>query len=173
MRHASLIRRRLLAILTLALALPLGSRAEAPVKSFKAPDWELLRLLAGKVILVDFWASWCTPCRYSFPWMNQQQELHADTGLVIVGVNRDEDRAQAAAFLKRFPPKFQIEYDTDGRLARQFDVQVMPTSFLIDRQGRIRKRLEGFRPGERAERETAIKQLLKEPAYVDPRPKRQ
>jgi thiol-disulfide isomerase/thioredoxin len=161
-------RRRLLAALPLAMALPFVSRAAKPPKSWATPDWQVLRLLDGKVILVDFWSSKCQPCRYSFPWMNQLHERHADFGLVIIGVNRDEDRAQADAFLKRFPAQFQIEYDPDGKLARQFDVHMLPTSFLIDRKGQIRERFELFRASERAEREKWIKFLLDEPAWDAP-----
>jgi thiol-disulfide isomerase/thioredoxin len=129
-----------------------------------APAWPLLKPLNGKVVLVDFWASWCAPCLQSFPWMNELQQKHAGEGLVIVAVNLDQDRALADAFLRKVPAKFRLEYDPAGNIARQFDVQAMPTSFLIDRSGRVRTRHAGFKDKHRAEREKQIEQLLKEDA---------
>jgi cytochrome c biogenesis protein CcmG/thiol:disulfide interchange protein DsbE len=129
-----------------------------------APRWPLLESLHGKVVLVDFWASWCGPCLQSFPWMNDLHGRHGDEGLVIVAVNLDQDRALADAFLKRIPPKFRIEYDASGSLAQQFGVEAMPTSFLIDRAGQVRIRHAGFRDKHREDREQQIVQLLKEPA---------
>jgi len=96
--------------------------------------------------------------------MNELQQEHADDGLVVVAVNVDQERALADAFLKKVPAKFQVEYDQAGNLARQFGVQAMPTSFLIDRQGNIRIRHAGFREKQREERELQIEQLLKESA---------
>jgi cytochrome c biogenesis protein CcmG, thiol:disulfide interchange protein DsbE len=125
-----------------------------------APRWPLLQSLEGKVVLVDFWASWCSPCLQSFPWMNELQQKHAGEGLV----NLDQDRALADAFLKKVPAKFRVEYDQPGNIARQFEVQAMPTSFLIDRRGQVRVRHRGFKDKQRAEREQQIEQLLKEAA---------
>lgn len=153
-------RRRFLATVSFAIALLAGhgsAAAETPT-----PDWPLLKGYAGKVVLVDFWASWCGPCLRSFPWMNELQQRHAGEGLVIVAVNLDQERALADAFLQKLPPKFRIEYDAAGGIARQFDVQAMPTSFLVDRRGRVRMRHAGFRDAQRAEREHQILQLLKE-----------
>jgi cytochrome c biogenesis protein CcmG/thiol:disulfide interchange protein DsbE len=128
-----------------------------------APRWPLLDSLHGKVVLVDFWASWCGPCLQSFPWMNDLHTRHGGDGLVIVAVNVDQDRALADAFLKKIPPQFRVEYDAAGSLAQQFGVEAMPTSFLIDRAGRVRVRHAGFREKHREDREQQIVQLLKEP----------
>jgi cytochrome c biogenesis protein CcmG/thiol:disulfide interchange protein DsbE len=128
-----------------------------------APRWPLLDSLHGKVVLVDFWASWCGPCLQSFPWMNDLHARHGGDGLVIVAVNVDQDRALADAFLKKIPPQFRVEYDAAGSLAQQFGVEAMPTSFLIDRAGRVRVRHAGFREKHREDREQQIVQLLKEP----------
>ena len=96
--------------------------------------------------------------------MNELQRKHSEKGLVIVAINLDQDRALADAFLKKVPAKFRVEYDAKGKIANQFDVQAMPTSFLIDREGRVRVRHRGFREKQRAEREDQIEQLLKEDA---------
>ncbi|HEX9708244.1 MAG TPA: TlpA disulfide reductase family protein [Steroidobacteraceae bacterium] len=152
-----------LAISLLLFALSTGQAgAAAPTIESAAPAWSLLKSLTGKVVLVDFWASWCGPCLQSFPWMNDLQQKHADEGLVVVAVNLDQEPALAEAFLKKLPAKFRIEYDQSGNIARQFDVQAMPTSFLIDRSGRVRARHAGFKDKYREERERQIQNLLKE-----------
>jgi thiol-disulfide isomerase/thioredoxin len=149
----------------LIFALSTGQAGAAtPAPQLAAPAWSLLKSLNGKVVLVDFWASWCGPCLQSFPWMNELQQKHAAEGLVIVAVNVDQEPALAEAFLKKVPAKFRIEYDQAGNIARQFDVQAMPTSFLIDRSGHVRVRHTGFREKQRTEREHEIEQLLKETA---------
>ena len=129
-----------------------------------APAWPLLNELQGKVVLVDFWASWCGPCLQSFPWMNNLHARHAGDGLVILAVNLDQERALADAFLKKVPAQFRIEYDAKGQLAKSFGVEAMPTSFLIGRDGKVHARHAGFRDKQREGREQEIVQLLKEPA---------
>ena len=165
MRPGLLVISVLLIVMSIASG---GATAPAPdtasPPAATAPHWPLLKSLNGKVVLVDFWASWCTPCLQSFPWMNELQRKHFEKGLVIVAINLDQDRALADAFLKKVPAKFRIEYDAEGTIAREFDVQAMPTSFLIDREGKVRVRHRGFREKQRAEREDQIEQLLKEDA---------
>jgi thiol-disulfide isomerase/thioredoxin len=154
-------------MLCLLAALPSAAASAASAVSAPgatpAPAWPVLEALRGKVVLVDFWASWCAPCLRSFPWMNELKQRHGDEGLAIVAVNVDQDRALADAFLAKRPAEFRIEYDAAGTVARQFGVQAMPTSFLIDRNGKVRARHAGFREKQREEREAAIVQLLKEP----------
>jgi len=132
--------------------------------SHPAPDWQPLKPYGGKVILIDFWASWCAPCRRSFPWMNELQQRFEQSGLVIIAVNVDQDRALADAFLRQVPGRFQLEFDATGGVAEQFQVRGMPTSFLIDRRGRIRAHHAGFRDSQIAAREQLIQQLLQESA---------
>ena len=138
--------------------------AATPSLPQAAPRWPLLDSLHGKVVLVDFWASWCGPCLQSFPWMNDLHAKHAGDGLVILAVNVDQDRALADAFMKKVPPQFRIEYDAKGALAKSFGVEAMPTSYLIARDGTVRARHAGFRDKQRAGREQEIEQLLKERA---------
>ena len=143
-------------------AASVGVSAEPPAAD--ASRWPRLQEYAGKVVLLDFWASWCSPCLKSFPWMNQLQQKHGADGLVVVAINVDQDRKLADAFLGKTPAQFRVEYDPAGAIARKFDVQAMPTSFLIDRQGKVRFRHEGFKEKTRDSREKQIAQLLKEPA---------
>lgn len=114
----------------------------------------------GKVVYLDFWASWCKPCRQSFPWMNRMQDKYGDQGLVIIAVNLDEDRADADRFLKELPAKFQVLYDPDGKLAEQYKLIGMPSSFIIDRNGAVHSRHAGFHDSSPAEYETEIQSLL-------------
>jgi cytochrome c biogenesis protein CcmG, thiol:disulfide interchange protein DsbE len=147
--------RRLLA-LTATLLLALGAHAESAI------DSPLIKELHGKVVLLDFWASWCGPCRQSFPWMNEMEQRYGKDGFVVVAVNMDQDRALAEQFLAATPAKFRISYDPKGDLATQLNVTSMPTSFVIDRRGQIREQHKGFRDAQRAAREASIVQLLKE-----------
>lgn len=102
-----------------------------------------LKPYQGQVVLLDFWASWCGPCRRSFPWMNQMREKYGRDGLVVIAVNMDSDRALADKFLDAFPAQFAVVYDQQ-KLAEQLDVAAMPTSFIIGRDGRISAAHKGF-----------------------------
>jgi cytochrome c biogenesis protein CcmG/thiol:disulfide interchange protein DsbE len=114
----------------------------------------------GQVVLVDFWASWCVPCRRSFPWMNEMQRKYADDGLVIVGINMDAASEDANTFLRDTPAEFRIVYDPDGELARQFEVEAMPSSYVIDRNGNVAAKHLGFRDKMTDDYETKIREVL-------------
>ena len=86
----------------------------------------------GKVVLLDFWASWCEPCRHSFPWLNEMQAKYAERGLIVIGVNVDRERADADRFLRDVPAGFDIVYDPDGSLAAQYDLPGMPTFHRVE-----------------------------------------
>lgn len=105
----------------------------------------------GKVVLVDFWASWCAPCKASFPAMAKLHRDFAARGLEIVAVSIDEKPASAAAFWKRMTPPFAGLHDREQKLVQQVEVPTMPTSYLLDRQGRVRFVHEGFH-GESSDR---------------------
>ena len=115
---------------------------------------------AGKVVVVDFWASWCVPCRRSFPWMNRMQAQYGDQGLVIIGVNVDRDRDSAAEFLADVPASFKIHYDNDATLAREFGVEAMPSSFVIGRDGQVIARHLGFKVKRQEEYEAVLRKAL-------------
>lgn len=116
----------------------------------------------GKVVYVDFWASWCGPCVQSFPWMNAMQDKYGDAGLVIIAVNVDRDRERVEDFLSRVPAKFELIYDPAGELATEFDLGGMPCSFLVDRRGVLRGDHVGFREDDAQQLEQWIQSLLKE-----------
>jgi len=117
-----------------------------------------LKSLHGRVVYLDFWASWCTPCRQSFPWMQAMKDAYEREGLSIVAINLDQDRDEAERFLQKFHPSFDVRFDPQGTLAEQFKVSGMPTSVVIDRHGDVRFTHIGFRP---LDSETYEKQLRK------------
>jgi cytochrome c biogenesis protein CcmG/thiol:disulfide interchange protein DsbE len=135
-----------------ALALPPRAVADMPAA---------LGEISGRVVLVDFWASWCAPCRRSFPWMNSMLERYGDQGLQIIGVNVDKERSLAAEFLAETPADFELRYDPAGALAERFDVQAMPSSFLLDPEGKVIATHFGFRFADADEYEASIVAALR------------
>jgi len=145
----------------MAASAPERSPAPAPDVGWRTDVGELrLDELRGKVVYLDFWASWCTPCRESFPWMNALQERFADRGLEVVAVNLDKDAALVERFLERYPAQFTVAYDPSGATAARFQVKGMPSSYLIDRQGRVHLAHAGFREADQAELEARVSALL-------------
>jgi cytochrome c biogenesis protein CcmG, thiol:disulfide interchange protein DsbE len=116
--------------------------------------------LKGKVVYLDFWASWCGPCKQSFPWMNDMQAKYAGRGLEIVAINVDAKPADAQRFLATTPAKFTVAFDATGDTPKRFAIKGMPTSYLIDRNGKIIRVHSGFRDSDRAELEGAIAAAL-------------
>lgn len=143
-----------------------ASAARAPMDNQALPKingGELaLNDLRGQVVLLDFWASWCGPCRESFPWMNTIQQRYGDDGLVIIGVNLDQDTEAARAFLQAVPADFTVLVDAQAQWPEAYGLIGMPSSYLIDRQGRIRATHTGFHSNRVANYEASIQQLLAE-----------
>lgn len=115
----------------------------------------------GKVVVVDFWASWCAPCRRSFPWLDSMQRKYGDDGLVVIGINEDNAAEDAEAFLQSFPVSFRIVADRDGALAREFDLVAMPSSYVIGRDGELALHHLGFKTAKQDEYEAALRRLLR------------
>jgi len=114
----------------------------------------------GKVVYLDFWASWCGPCRESFPWMDRMVSRYGADGFAVIAINLDKERALADRFLAELAPRFTIAFDPKGEIAERYDVQAMPSSYLIDRGGRIRNRHRGFRRDSTSLSESQIRMLL-------------
>jgi thiol-disulfide isomerase/thioredoxin len=114
----------------------------------------------GKVVYLDFWASWCAPCRESFPFMNELQGDLADKGLQIVAVSVDKTADEAQRFLARYPAKFTIVLDTKGACPAAFRLEGMPSSYIIDRTGAVRAIRVGFRDSDRAEIRRQLTEIL-------------
>jgi thiol-disulfide isomerase/thioredoxin len=132
----------------------------APVSTVFAELPEGLSANGARLIWVDFWASWCAPCRRSFPWMNEMQNRYSGDGFSVIAVNVDKERRLADEFLAEFPARFPIHYDPSGQLAETFDVQAMPSSFLMDAEGNIIARHYGFRLADTEEYEAKIQATL-------------
>lgn len=105
---------------------------------------KMLEQHKGEVIYLDFWASWCVPCRKSFPWMNQINAEYKGQGFSVISVNLDANRSLAQKFLKESPASFPVIYDPKGKIAKHFKIQGMPSSMLIGRDGQIKSRHTGF-----------------------------
>ncbi len=119
-----------------------------------------LGALRGQVVYVDFWASWCGPCRRSFPWMNELQQRYGGRGVTIVAINVDAKRADADRFLRQYPATFAVVYDDTGATPGAYAVKAMPSSYLIDPQGRIAGVEQGFLDERRAAIEDKIRSLI-------------
>lgn len=118
--------------------------------------------LRGRVVYLDFWASWCAPCKQSFPWMQSMKETYERQGLTVVAINLDRDRADANKFLEQFKPTFDVRFDPKGEIAESYKVEGMPSSVLIDRHGVARFTHMGFRPVDGAVYEAQLRELLDE-----------
>ena len=144
-------------IRAVAIAGALACLVSIPASADEALELDEYR---GNVIVVDFWASWCVPCRRSFPWLNKMHAKYADDGLVIIGVNLDASNEDAAAFLEDYPADFKIYFDTDAVYAQEFDVQAMPSSFVLGRDGEIAARQLGFKVKRQQEYEAILVEAL-------------
>jgi cytochrome c biogenesis protein CcmG, thiol:disulfide interchange protein DsbE len=119
--------------------------ATLPARAAQAPAFAVptqsgtvsLDSLRGKVVLLDFWASWCEPCRKSFPWLRYLQNQYRDQGLVVVGINLDKKRSAAQTFLEKNGAGFTIGFDSTAATAVAYSVKGMPSTFLVDRSGQI------------------------------------
>ncbi len=143
--------------------------AASPSAVGPAPDWQLPRLdggslglseLRGQVVLIDFWASWCVPCRLSLPALRDLQAEFAGQRLVVVTISVDEGKDPARRFHARYGADLIALHDADGRVAAAYRLIGMPSSFIIDPQGQLVLRHEGFRKGDEHVWRKEIRRLL-------------
>ena len=138
--------------------------AQNPAPEIKLPgvDGEVhLEKHRGKVVYLDFWASWCVPCKKSFPWMHDIKQRYADQGLEVVAVNLDKDRKLAVKFLQEMDVNFIVAFDESGESASRYKLKGMPGSYLIGRDGQVYMSHIGFHDKDKEPLESAIKSLLK------------
>jgi cytochrome c biogenesis protein CcmG, thiol:disulfide interchange protein DsbE len=156
-------------LIPVALTACLSFSAHAIEVGQTAPDFDLpgrsgtvkLSEYKGKTVYLDFWASWCGPCKQSFPWMNAMQSRYAAKGFKVVAVNVDQKAAEAQAFLASNAANFDVAFDAGGTTPRLFAIKGMPTSVLIGPDGRVLQVHAGFKDEQRDELEAHIKQALK------------
>lgn len=142
--------------------------AQSLDKGVAAPDFELpgthaaikLSQYRGKVLYLDFWASWCGPCKQSFPWMNAMQAKYGAKGLQVLAINLDTKREDARKFLLGNPAAFELAYDAQGHTPRLYNVKTMPSSYVIDRAGKVAAVHRGFAPEDSASLEQSVKLAL-------------
>jgi thiol-disulfide isomerase/thioredoxin len=158
LRHAVLV--ALLAAAADVAAVGAGAPAPAFALPTAGGDTVALDRLRGRIVYVDFWASWCGPCRRSFPWMNEMHAKYGGRGLTIVGINVDKRRPDAERFLQQTPATFTIVYDPAGKTPEAYAVKGMPSSYLIDGAGNVVAVESGFRDEQKAELEARIRSLL-------------
>ncbi len=157
-------------VLTLGCLLLATTNASAEVGG-PAPDFALpdaagkvvsLQDYAGQVLLINFWASWCGPCREEMPLLDQLSQRYGPLGFTMLGINVEEDSALADRFLQGTPVDFPILYDRENAVSKLYDVIAMPTTVLVDRQGNIRFVHHGYEAGNENEYQDQIRTLVRE-----------
>lgn len=116
---------------------------------------------AGKTVYLDFWASWCGPCKQSFPWMNDMHARYAAQGLRVVAINVDQKADDAQAFLRKTPANFDLAFDPTGKTPKTYAIRAMPTSVLIGPDGKVLSVHSGFKDQDRSVLEQQIRQALR------------
>jgi thiol-disulfide isomerase/thioredoxin len=161
----------ILAFIFLVLAANNSLALDNKGRALSAEDWHLelidnqgvshrLQDYKNRIIWLDFWASWCVPCRHEFPWLARMQEKYQRQGFQVLAVNLDEDAGDMQRFLQRYPANFPVIHDPEGKLAERFQVQGMPMGILIGRDGRVMEKHVGFRKKDAQLLEQKIKATL-------------
>jgi peroxiredoxin len=118
--------------------------------------------LKGQVVLINFWASWCGPCRQEMPILEQLYHKYKPAGFTLLGVNVEPDSKDAAGFLKATPVTFPILFDTDSKVSKLYNVTGMPSTVILDRKGNVRYIHHGYKPGDESEYLDQIRTLMRE-----------
>lgn len=159
-----------LAALTFAAALA-SAPVAAEIGQGPAPDFTLksqggsnykLSELRGEVVMINFWASWCGPCRQEMPYLEELYARYKDMGFTILGVNIEEDSSKAQSLLKDIPVSFPVLFDTQNEVSRLYQVSAMPSTVMIDRDGNMRYLHRGYKPGYEQDYQEQIRTLIKE-----------
>lgn len=138
--------------------------APAPDFTLRQIDGPNLRLgeQRGRVVMVNFWATWCGPCRVELPHLQRLSDKYRASGFMLLAVNIDEDPAAARALAGKLGLKFPVLLDTDRRVVGAYDLNAMPATVLIDKDGRVRQVHRGYREGVESTYEQRVRELLKE-----------
>jgi peroxiredoxin len=136
----------------------------APDFTLKSNQGENIRLsdLRGQVVMLNFWASWCGPCRQEMPILDELYKRYNPAGFTLLGVNVDADIEAANKLLEEIPVSFPVVYDTNSKVSEAYNVDAMPTTIFIDREGKLRYLHRGYRPGDEQEYRNIIKELIRE-----------
>ncbi|MEN8179359.1 MAG: TlpA disulfide reductase family protein [Pseudomonadota bacterium] len=136
----------------------------APDFTLKSLSGENLKLseLRGEVVMVNFWASWCGPCRQEMPLLDQLYKRYQPMGFTILGVNVEEDAGVAKKVLQELPVSFPILFDQTNKISELYQVSAMPSTFLVDRDGKLRYLHKGYQPGYEEQYQAQIRELIRE-----------
>lgn len=154
----------LFALAATASALDPGARAPEINLRDTAGNQVTMASLRGRVVIVDFWASWCEPCADEMPVLERLYNEHRERGLTVIGVSQDRAMSNVQQFLRRVHVSFPIVLDDAHAVAGRYSPPRMPTSYIIDRRGVVRHRHDGYRSGDAATIEREVRALLDEPA---------
>lgn len=153
-------------ILILAAPMTQAVTANGPAANFtlKSASGENVRLSEhrGEVILINFWASWCGPCRQEMPQLEALQQKYSPLGFTVFGINVEQDRERADKILRDIPVSFPVLFDDDNTVSELYQVDAMPVTVLVDRSGNIRAVHRGYKPGYEELYEAQIRELVKE-----------
>jgi peroxiredoxin len=150
-----------------ALAVPASATdGSPPAPAFtlanRAGGETSLASLKGQVVMINFWASWCGPCRQEFPALDEIYGKYKPMGFEMIGINVESEKADAERFLGKTPVSFPILFDPDNKVSGSYGVSAMPTTFLVDRQGRVRWQHRAYKPGDEAKYIEQIRAVLRE-----------
>jgi len=147
-----------------ALAAAPAAGAAAPDFSLRSLDGRNLRLKEqrGQVVLINFWATWCGPCREEMPLLDKLHAKYKDLGFTLLGVNVDDDPQAARSLAGKLGVHFPVLLDTDKQVSRLYDLNSMPSTVLVDKDGKVRFLHRGYRAGYEQAYEQQIRELLKE-----------
>ncbi len=154
----------LLSLMTAGSALALDVGNTAPDFTLKSRSGENIKLSEqrGDVVMINFWASWCAPCRQEMPLLEELHDRYADLGFTLLGVNVEEDSSAALDLLKEIPVTFPVLFDSRNDVSKRYNVVAMPTTVILDRDGNVRYVHKGYLPGYEDEYRKQIKELIRE-----------
>jgi len=152
------------AVLVMVSLLAVAAPEAAPDFTLKSATGANLKLseFRGEVVLLNFWASWCGPCRQEMPLLSELHEQYRDLGFTVLGVNVEEDTRKARKLLEDAPVSFPVLFDSESVVSREYDVIAMPSTILVDRNGRLRYLHKGYKPGLEAVYQQQVRDLLRE-----------
>ncbi|MFO7602610.1 MAG: TlpA disulfide reductase family protein [Gammaproteobacteria bacterium] len=159
-----------LVIAVVLLTFTTGSQAAQALKgpatdfTLKSRDGKNIKLseLRGQVVMINFWASWCGPCRQEMPLLEDIHNKYSALGFTLLGVNVEEDSSKANAYLRDVSVTFPILYDTKNSVSKAYNISAMPSTVMVDRDGNLRYLHHGYKPGYEKEYEKQIKALIRE-----------
>ena len=161
--------KRMAAALTVGLLFLTAAHAEvlegpAPDFTLKSRSGENIKLseLRGDVVMINFWASWCAPCRQEMPLLEEMSKKYSDLGFTLLGVNVEEDSSKADELLREVPVSFPVLFDNKNDVTKLYKVVAMPSTVMVDRDGNMRYLHRGYLPGYEAEYVKQIKELVRE-----------